>query len=119
VDERVTTLRDSALELYAAAREAGQHEVAYHALCAVLHAAESSRDLAALDLVRRHANERRAWIDANAGAHRLSTPSAQARGHENIFRQLAVMAESASLRIHSELQIRQGRPKAPLADKND
>jgi hypothetical protein len=69
MDDRLSTLRDSALDLYAAAREAGQYEVAYHALCGVLHAAESSRDLAALDLVQ------------------------------------------------SEVQKREGRPKAPLVDK--
>lgn len=110
MDPRLNALRASALDLYTAAREAAEYEIAYHALCALLHAAESMHDLATLDEVGRRANECRDWIDANAPAHKLSTRSAQSRGHESIFHQLTVMAESASLRIHSDARQKQGRP---------
>lgn len=116
MDQRISALSDSGLDLYAAAREAGQYEVAYHALCCVLHTAETLQHRETLELVRQHANECRAWIDANAPGHKLSTRSAQSRGHEGIFRQLAVMAEAACLRIYAEVLIKQGRPQAPLAD---
>ena len=54
------------------------------------------------------------WIGLHAPAHRLSSRPALARGHESIFRQLGVTAQSARLRIESDLQKKQGRPEAPL-----
>jgi hypothetical protein len=54
------------------------------------------------------------WIDANEPQHRLSSASAATRGHESIFRQLAVTANSARLRLQIQPQKQQGRPKAPL-----
>lgn len=113
MDPTLNGLRGAALELFTSAREAGQYEVAYHALCALLHAGEAMDDEATCQLVEQHAHECRDWIDRHAPEHRLSTQSAQSRGHEGIFRQLTVTAGSARLRI--ELQKRQGRPKAPLA----
>ena len=112
MDANLVGLRDASLALFTAAREAGQYEVAYHALCALLHAAEAMADDATCLVVEHRANECRDWIDLHAPAHRLSTQSAQSRGHEGIFRQLAITAESARLRM--EFQKRQGRPKAPL-----
>jgi hypothetical protein len=105
-----TSLRESALSLFTAAQHQRAHEVAYHALCALLHAAELDGDIETARLVEQRANECRDWIDSHAPRHRLSTQSAQSRGHEGIFRQLAVTAESARLRISSELQKKQGRP---------
>jgi hypothetical protein len=113
MDTTLNGLRGAAFELFTAACEARQYEIAYHALCALLHAAEAMDDEATCRLVGQRANECRDWIDLHAPRHRLSTQSAQSRGHEGIFRQLTVTAESARLRI--EAQKRQGRPKAPLA----
>jgi hypothetical protein len=113
MDTTLNGLRGAALELFTSAREAGQYEMAYHALCALLHAGEAMDDEATCRLVEQRAHECRDWIDLHAPEHRLSTRSAQARGHEGIFRQLTVTAESARLRIG--LQKRQGRPKAPLS----
>ena len=112
MDATLNGLRGAALELFTAAREGQHHQVAYHALCALLHAAEEMDDEATCQLVEQRANEYRDWIDAHAPDHKLSTRSAQSRGHESIFRSLGVTAESARLRI--EVQKRQGRPKAPL-----
>ena len=106
----LTALRDATFELFAAARDAREYEVAYHLLCAVLHAAESLEDAETCRLVETRANECRDWIDLNRPQHRLSTPSAQTRGHESIFRQLAVMGESARLRMHADAHKRKGRP---------
>ena len=113
MDASLNGLRGAALELFTSAREAGQYEVAYHALCALLHAAEAMDDEATCQLVEQRAYECRDWIDRHAPEHKLSTPSAASRGHESIFRQLTVTAESARRRI--EFQKRQGRPKAPLS----
>ena len=112
MDATLNGLRGAALGLFTAAREAGQYEVAYHALCALLHAAEAMEDEATCQLVEHRANECRDWIDLHAPEHKHSTQSAQSRGHEGIFRQLTITAESARVRI--EFQKRQGRPKAPL-----
>jgi hypothetical protein len=82
MDRSAEDLRGASYALFEAAREAGQYEVAYHALAALLHAAE-----------------------------------ALARGHESIFRQLAVTAASARLRMEADAvyQKAKGRPKAPFA----
>jgi hypothetical protein len=113
MDATLDGLRGASLELFTAAREARQYEVAYHALCALLHAAEAMDDEATCQLVEHRANECRDWIDLHAPEHKLSTQSAQSRGHESVFRQLTVTAESARRRI--EFQKRYGRPKAPVS----
>lgn len=113
MDTNLPQLRGAALELFSAAREGRHYEVAYHVLCALLHVAEEMDDEATCQLVGQRANECRDWIDVHAPEHRLSTRSAQSRGHESVFRQLVVTAESARLRI--EFQKRHGRPKAPVS----
>ena len=102
VDRKIEALRDAALDLFTAARGAGEYEVAYHALCCALHAAESFRDQETCRRVVTLAGECRNWIDVNQPRHKLSTLSAQSRGHESIFRQLAVTADSARLRLAAE-----------------
>ena len=106
----MSELRSAAFELFNAARAVDEYEVAYHALAAALHAAESLNDQETCRLVERYADECRQHIDIRAPAHKLSSRSAQARGHESVFRQLGVTAQSARLRIESELQKMQGRP---------
>jgi hypothetical protein len=108
-------LRASSLDLFEAACELREYQVAYHALAAVLHAAERLEDAATCERIERHANECREWIDANEPRHKLSSQSAQNRGHESVFRQLAVTAVAARLRIESDIMKRKlkGRPKAP------
>jgi len=110
VDQSLSELRSAAFNLFNAARAVDQYEVAYHALAAALHAAESLNDQETCRLVERCADECRQHIDIRAPGHRLSSRSAQARGHESVFRQLAVTAQSARLRIESDLQKKQGRP---------
>jgi hypothetical protein len=110
MDDSLQRLRDAALGLFTAAREKGEYEIAYHALCAVLHAAESAEDEQTCRLVAARAGECRDWIDLHAPRHKLSTQSAQSRGHESIFRQLVVMAESARLRLAADPQKKKGRP---------
>ena len=110
MDQSLSQLRTSALDLFNAARALEQYEVAYHALAAVLHAAEVLADPETCRVVERYADECRQRLDAHAPEHKLSSRSAQAHGHEAIFRQLAVTAQSARLRIESERQKKQGRP---------
>lgn len=112
MDTTLDGLRGAALDLFLAAREAQQYEVAYHALGALLHAAEALEDEPTCQLVENRANECRDWLDLHVPDHKHSTRSAQSRGHQSVFRHLAVTAEAARLRI--EAQKRQGRLKAPL-----
>ena len=107
---RLDALGMAAFELYSSARDAGEFDVAYHALCAALHAAERAGDATTCEVIGQRANECRDWLDLHEPGHRLSTQSAQSRGHESIFRQLAVMAESAGLRMQSDEHKRKGRP---------
>lgn len=106
----MSELRSAAFELFNAARAADQYEIAYHALAAALHAGENLNDQETCRLIERYADETRQHIDVRTPAHKLSSRSAQARGHEGIFRQLAITAQSARLRIESDLQKKQGRP---------
>ena len=110
-------LRTSALDLFAAARDLREFEVAYHARCAALHAAESVGDPALCEQVQQKANECRETVDAAGERHKLSTEAAAMRGHESVFKQLAVMAAAARLRMEAE-QKRKGHPKAPFGENN-
>jgi hypothetical protein len=74
--------------LFALSREAhalGQHEVAYHALTAAMHAADDAADAAALERVGREAEAQIAAIDRTEPAHRLSTRSASHHGHPGVY----------------------------------
>ena len=110
MDQSVSELRSAALELFKAARAADQYKVAYHALAAALHAGEALNDQETCRVIERYADECRKWLDTHVPEHKLSSRSAQAHGHEGIFRQLALTALSARLRIESDLQKKQGRP---------
>ena len=85
MNPNVSALRESALGLFRAARDQRQWAVAYHALAAVLHAAESLVDAETCELVEQ-----------------LSSRSAAARGNESVFKQLAVTAVSAPLRMEAD-----------------
>jgi hypothetical protein len=90
------TLYDRLLGVSREAHGAGLHEVAYHALSAALHAAESAGDRGAVAAIAREAREQIDWIDANAPAHRLSTASAKRHDHPGVYamlgRQAAMLA---------------------------
>lgn len=95
-------LHDRLLALHEEGRSLGQHQAAYHALAGALHAAESLRDLQAIDRVEERARDHAAWLDRHAPNHPLSSRSAATRGHHGIFEQLAVTAAAARARIKSE-----------------
>jgi hypothetical protein len=109
VDPSLSALRGAAFELFNAARAAEQYEVAYHALAAALHAGENLADQETCRLVEQYATECRQWIDVHLPRHKLSSQSAQARGHDSIYRQLTITAQSTRLRLESDLQKKQGR----------
>jgi DNA-binding IclR family transcriptional regulator len=104
--ETLTRLRDALLRVYAEAREIGEHQVAYHALAAVLHAAESLRQPDMLDQVAALAREHGRSIDKNEPRHRLSAHSASVRGHVSIFEQLAATCAAVRARLKAEDLIR-------------
>ena len=81
------------------------------AACGFMSNAEADDGTEAiLSVIERYADECRKWLDTHVPEHKLSSRSAQAHGHEGIFRQLALTALSARLRIESDLQKKQGRP---------
>ena len=84
-------------QLFALSQEAhtlGQHEVAYHALTAAMHAAQDSQNVAGLRGVVKEAQRQIASIDANTPAQRLSTTSAGRHNHPGVYAMLARQAET-------------------------
>ena len=98
----VEELRDQLGTLCERAREAGEHQVAYHALAGVLHACESVRDMDGLERVEARAHEYSRWLGQSAPTHPLSPQSAALRGHHGLFEQLAATALAARTRIKAE-----------------
>jgi hypothetical protein len=97
---RLSELRDSLLALYECARALEAHEVAYHALCATLHAAEQLHDADTIALIGEEAQRH---VD-------LLTPD-----RRPAFHQLSTLVEAAKVRLKAErLQQQKGRPQAPL-----
>ena len=83
--------------LFALSREAhvsGQHEVAYHALVAAMHAAEDAHDVAGVHNAMKEAQAQIAWVDQNNPDHRLSTKSAGRRNHRGVYAMLSSQAET-------------------------
>ena len=108
------SLRGIFLDLYATARDQGEHEIAYHALMAAEHAAQRLGDIPALQAIEQRAREHAGWLDAHDPQHRLSSFSASTRGHESLFEQLAQTAAAARARIHAE-RVREKTKGARLA----
>ena len=100
--DALTRVGEELLRLHAEARALGQHQVAYHALAAVLHAAEGLREQALLDRVETTAREYGASIDQDDPRHPLSSQSASTRGHTSIFQQLAATAAAVRVRLKAE-----------------
>jgi hypothetical protein len=96
------------VRLLAESREAhagGQHEVAYHALMAAMHAADDVADLRALEAVSLEAAAQLQHIDRHLPQHRLSTSSASRHVHPGVFtllaRQSTMLAHLHESRRHS------------------
>ena len=70
------------------AHERGQHETAYHALTAAMHAADDAADIGALAIVRREAEAQIMAIDRDTPGHRLSTRSAARHQHPGVYAML-------------------------------
>ena len=116
MDRPLLQLQTAAHALFEAARNADEYEIAYHALAAALHAAERLDDAAACAEVERLANECRDRIDHEDPGHKLSSTTAHQRGHASIYRQLALTAVSARLRIEANAvrQKTKGALRRPL-----
>ena len=95
-------LRDALLHLHAEARAIGEHHASYHALAGAMHAAETMRDIAALENIATLARDHGRWIDENHPGHPLSTQSAALRGHQSLFEQLAAMCAAVRARLRAE-----------------
>ncbi|HEU4404460.1 MAG TPA: hypothetical protein VFS43_04125 [Polyangiaceae bacterium] len=80
------------LEVNAWAMRAGLYEVAYHALAAALHLAESLADPKRFDTVAALAERQQEHIDEHEPGHRLSRRSSEGRGQAGLFPTLARQA---------------------------
>ena len=100
--QSLAKVRDDLLRAYGDARDIGEHQVAYHALAGVLHAAESLRQAEVLDRVAALAREHCRWIDLHDPLHPLSSQSASTRGHQSIFEQLAATCAAVRVRLKAE-----------------
>ena len=83
------SLFDRLLLLSREAHARGQHEVAYHALTAAMHAADDARNVRALAELGREAEAQIAWVDRYAREHRLSSTSAARHQHPGVYAMLA------------------------------
>jgi len=90
------------LQLNHAAADAHEYEVAYYLLAAALHAAKTDPQI---DAVIQRATEQEAEVDAQP-EHPLSKGQAKERGTAQLFRSLAVIAESrrAGKKAHGALK---------------
>lgn len=79
----------------------GQHEAAYHALTAAMHAAQDTNDHAGLRVIVDEARAQIDWIDRYDPTHRLSTMSASRHNHPGVYALLARQAETIAGMIAS------------------
>jgi hypothetical protein len=100
--QKLEGLREALLRLHGEAQAIAEHHVAYHALAAAMHAAESMRDSEGLENIAALAREHAGWIDQNDAKHPLSTESAAMRGHHSLFEQLAAMCAAVRARLRAE-----------------
>ncbi|HUS13919.1 MAG TPA: hypothetical protein VM536_02775 [Chloroflexia bacterium] len=73
---------------------AGLYEVAYHALAAALHWADTARDANRLHEIQNQAHAQRAWIVANAPTHRISPQAAALRGNRSVYDSLDLQIQA-------------------------
>jgi hypothetical protein len=102
-----TKLADELLSESRAALDAELYEVAYHALAAALHGAESARDDGRLREIQAEATRQQNEVDARAPSHRLSRNTGRDRGHGGWFDALAVQASSVMSRHHATAALEQ------------
>ena len=101
-------LRDLYRRLTAINQEAftaREYDVAYHALMAALHCAQTLKDAHGLGDIERTAQEQLAWIDSHAPDYEHSTSSAHKRGHLSIYHTLARQAGTRVRIIQAEAKL--------------
>ena len=83
------------------------YNIAYHALAAALHYAQSLNNEQSLSKVERVAEEQLRWIDLHHPEYRYSTQSSSNRGHPNIYANL-IRQVKAMVLIHQHEMKKQG-----------
>jgi hypothetical protein len=110
-----TSLYERLLAISREAHQRGQHETAYHALTAAMHAADDAADIGALAIVRREAEAQIAAIDRNAPGHRLSTRSAARHQHPGVY---AMLTRQTAMHVGMhEVRELPGTSSIPMANK--
>jgi hypothetical protein len=91
-----------------AAADAGEFEVAFHALMAALHAAERvGKDAASaesLTEIMRVGAAHAAKIEKVKPQHQLSRNAAKARGHTSLYDTLQLHANAARMRVQADMR---------------
>jgi hypothetical protein len=90
---------DRLLELAAEAGALDQHEVAYHALMAALHAAEETGDVGNVARVESVADAENRRVEACVPPHNLSSVMAAARGTQSLYSSFHTHAEALRARM--------------------
>ena len=109
-----TSLIERLVVLSREAHERGQHETAYHALTAAMHAADDAADVSALTLIGREAEAQIAAINRDAPGHRLSTRSAARHQHPGVY---AMLARQTAMHVSMhEVRELPGTSGSPLSD---
>ena len=102
------TLMRRLLTASIAAADSGEYEVAYHALMAAMHAAESvgkeAASAGAITEIERLARLQSAEVEKIKPTHQLSRAAAKNRGHSSVYDTLLIHANSARLRIEAEIR---------------
>ncbi len=81
-------LYDQLMDSNTEAFEQGHFEVAYHALAAAFHCGLLLQEQEVLAALEQKALEQRNWIDTHASTHPLSSQSASAKGHADVYTSL-------------------------------
>lgn len=107
-----SSLAERLLALSREAHELRQHETAYHALTAAMHAADVEGDVQTLVVIRREAETQIAYIDRMEPDHRLATRSAARHSHPGVYVLLARQA-------HMHMQMHDTRELPGLSGWHD
>lgn len=99
--EQLRTESDTLVALGERVFAAGQIEMAYHALAAALHGAETLGDAERMSKVVDLAHEQLAWLDAHRPEHPHASAGAAARGNPGVYAGLVVQANAALIMVRS------------------
>ncbi len=88
---------DQLMDINAEAFEQGHYEIAYHILAAALHCGLLLEDKGVLEELEQRALKQRNWINRYTPEHPLSSQSASAKGHVDVYTSLLRQIQTRKL----------------------